>query len=151
MNEKKFIRILSPITIAVVMLLDAFTVGYSIYSINKVIESLNAISICFAVMMLIVVVVACFVTKEVFSNGVMFKETEVEFIGLDKDNLFSYQDIEKIEFQRDDKASFKKNFNDRHSILIFHLNDERVATIDLGLTTKKTLIKIVDELKNRTK
>ena len=84
----------------------------------KVAENPSAITICFAVMMAIVIIISGFVTKEVFSNGVLFKENEIEFIGLDDDNIFAYSDIEKIEFHKDEKASFKKNFNDRHSVLI---------------------------------
>ncbi len=151
MKDKIFIRILSPITIAVVLLIDIFAIGYGVYSVIKVMENTSAVTICFAVMMAIVIVIACFVTKEVFSNGVMFKADEVEFIGLDDNNIFAYNDIEKVEFHRDDKISFKKNFNDRHSIIVLHLKDEKVTTIDIGLTTKKVLCKIVDELNNRTK
>lgn len=151
MKDKVFIRILSPITVAVVLLIDIFAIGYGVYSVIKIMENPSAITICFAIMMAIVIVISGFVTKEVFSNGVLFRDDNIEFIGLDNDNLFEYKDIEKLEFHRDDKVSFKKNFNDRHSILILHLKDERVATIDIGLTTKKVLLKIVDQINNRIK
>ena len=151
MKDKVFIRILSPITVAVVLLIYIFAIGYGVYSVIKIMENPSAITICFAIMMAIVIVISGFVTKEVFSNGVLFRDDNIEFIGLDNDNLFEYKDIEKLEFHRDDKVSFKKNFNDRHSILILHLKDERVATIDIGLTTKKVLLKIVDQINNRIK
>ena len=151
MKDKVFIRILSPITVAVVLLIDIFAIGYGVYSVIKIMENPSAITICYAIMMAIVIVISGFVTKEVFSNCVLFRDDNIEFIGLDNDNLFEYKDIEKLEFHRDDKVSFKKNFNDRHSILILHLKDERVATIDIVLTTKKVLLKIVDQINNRIK
>lgn len=151
MNAQKFIRILSPVTIGVVFLIDVFAIGYGVYSAMKVAENPSAMTICFAVMMAIVIIISGFVTKEVFSNGVLFKENEIEFIGLDDDNIFAYSDIEKIEFHKDEKASFKKNFNDRHSVLVLHLKGDMVATIDIGLTTRKALNKIVDELNSRIK
>lgn len=147
--DKKFIRVLSPITIAVVAILDVATIAYGIFAINKIITLRSATAIFFGAIEIFAVIIGILVTKEVFTNGVVFRDDELEFIGIDGDNIFAYDEIEKVETYQDTAASLKKNFIDRHSLLIFSLDDDKVATIDIGLTTKGTLQKIVNELSNR--
>ncbi len=146
--NKKFIRVLSPITIAVVAILDIATIAYGIFAINKIIVLRSAISIFFGAIEIFAIIIGILVTKEVFTNGVVFHDDELEFTGIDGENIFSYEEIKSVETYQDTTASLKKNFVDRHSLLIFTLNDDKVATIDIGLTTKGTLQKIVNELAN---
>lgn len=148
--KEKFIRILSPLLIAVVAVLDAATIGYGIFAIKKIIDMPRTNVIIFAACDLVALIVAILVTKETFSNGVKFYDDEVEFTGLDKNNIFAYEDIIDIKTEKDTKASFVKNFMDRQSRIILTLKDDRVITIDIGLTTKGTLEKISSELKSRT-
>ena len=70
----------------------------------------------------------------------------MEFTGIDDKNVFSYSDITEVETYQDTKASLKKNFIDRHSLIMITLNDDTVTTIDIGLTSKKLLIKFKKEL-----
>lgn len=147
--KDKFLRILSPITLAVVAILDAAVIGYGIYAIKRLTAVQNATIIIFAVCDLAALIIAALVTKEVLSNGVKFHNDEMEFTGLDNDSIFAYADIEKIETEKDTKPSFVKNFVDRQSKVILTLKDERVVTIDVGLTTKNGLKKIEDEINNR--
>lgn len=147
--KDKFLRILSPITLAVVAILDAAVIGYGIYAIKRLTAVQNATIIIFAVCDLAALIIAALVTKEVLSNGVKFHNDEMEFTGLDNDSIFAYADIEKVETEKDTKPSFVKNFVDRQSKVILTLKDERVVTIDVGLTTKNGLKKIEDEIKNR--
>lgn len=147
--KDKFLRILSPITLAVVAILDAAVIGYGIYAIKRLIAVQNATIIIFAVCDLAALIIAALVTKEVLSNGVKFYGDEMEFTGLDNDSIFAYADIEKVETEKDTKPSFVKNFVDRQSKVILTLKDERVVTIDVGLTTKNGLKKIEDEINNR--
>lgn len=146
--KKNFIRILSPITIAIVLILDIATIAYGIFAINKLILLRNTTSIIFFVIEIFAIVIGALVTKEVFTNGVVFRDDELEFIGIDSDNVFKYDEIETVETYQDTTASLTKNFIDRHSLLIFTLNNDKVATIDIGLTTKGTLKKITNELAN---
>lgn len=85
------------------------------------------------------------------SNGVKFYGDEMEFTGLDNDSIFAYADIEKVETEKDTKPSFVKNFIDRQSKVILTLKDERVVTIDVGLTTKNGLAAIENEINERIK
>lgn len=147
--KDKFLRILSPITLVVVAILDAAVIGYGIYAIKRLIAVQNATIIIFAVCDLAALIIAALVTKEVLSNGVKFYGDEMEFTGLDNDSIFAYADIEKVETEKDTKPSFVKNFVDRQSKVILTLKDERVVTIDVGLTTKNGLKKIEDEINER--
>lgn len=147
--KDKFLRILSPITLAVVAVLDAAVIGYGIYAIKRLIAVQNATVIIFTICDFAAIIIAALVTKEVLSNGVKFYSDEMEFTGLDNDSIFAYSDIEKVETEKDTKPSFVKNFIDRQSRVILTLKDERVVTIDIGLTTKNTLNKIEDEIKSR--
>lgn len=150
MNEK-FIRLLSPIRIAVVALLDIAVIAYAVFAIKKLIEFPSASVIFFAVCDFIALIVAVMVTKEIFSNGVKFYDDEMEFCGIDTDNIFAYDDIAGVETQKDTKASLVKNFVDRQSKVILTLKNSRVVTIDLGLTTKGGLEAVEKEINLRIK
>lgn len=147
--KNKFLRILSPITLVVVAILDTAVIGYGIYAIKRLIAVQNATIIIFAVCDLAALIIAALVTKEVLSNGVKFYGDEMEFTGLDNDSIFAYADIEKVETEKDTKPSFVKNFVDRQSKVILTLKDERVVTIDVGLTTKNGLAAIEKEINER--
>lgn len=146
MKKKNFIRTLSPITITVVSLLDIATIVYGVFSIAKVIELKNSASIFFLLCELFAIVIAILVSKEVLSNGIEFKEDEIEFIGLDNDNTFKYEEIEKVEIYQDTNASLVKNFNDRHALIILTLKDDKMCTLDIGLITRKTLKNIIEKI-----
>ncbi len=147
--KDKFLRILSPITLAVVAILDAAVIGYGIYAIKRLIAVQNTTIIIFALCDLAALIIAVLVTKEVLSNGVKFYSDEMEVTGLDKDSIFAYADIEKVETEKDTKPSFVKNFIDRQSKVILTLKDERVVTVDVGLTTKNGLAAIEKEINER--
>lgn len=147
--KDKFIKIISPIQIAVVGILDVAVVAYLIFAIVKLIHNPKASIIFFAAGVVVALVVAFLVTKEVLTNGVIFHDDELEFTGLDSDNIFDYNDIVRVETEKDDKPSFVKNFVDRQSKIILTLRDGKVVTIDIGITTKATLKKVSDEIKSR--
>jgi hypothetical protein len=129
--------------------LDIAVIIFGYYAVKKLSQQMSAINIIFSLIVLFAFIVAIFVTKEVFNNGVKFDSNEVEFTGLDDNNIFEYSNIEKVESSKDTAASMKKNFVDRYSSIIIYLNDNSVVTIELGLTTKKTLKKITDEINSR--
>lgn len=147
--KEKFIRVISPITCSVVAILDAAVIGYGIFAVNKIIEQRSMRAIFFAAVEAFAIIVAILVTKEIFSNGVIFREDEIEFTGIDENNLFDYNDIIGVETQKDDKASLVKNFNDRQSRIILTLRDDKIVTISIGLTSKKALKDIENEIKAR--
>ena len=144
--KKKFIRIISPITIIVIALLDIAVIGFAVFSVKKIIEVQNLYSIFFGIIEVLAIVVAVLVTKETISHGIAFYEDRLEFTGIDDKNVFSYSDITEVETYQDTKASLKKNFIDRHSLIMITMNDDTVTTIDIGLTSKKLLIKFKKEL-----
>ena len=145
--KKKFIRIISPITLMVITLLDIAVIGFAVFSVKKIMEAQNMYSLFFGALELLAIVVAVLVTKETVSNGIVFYEDRFEFTGIDDNNVFSYSDITEVETYKDTKASLKKNFIDRHSLIIITQNDEMVTTVNLGLTSKKVLTEFKTELK----
>lgn len=147
--KDKFIRILSPIQIFVVGLLDIAVIGYAVFAVKTLAKRQATSVIFFAACVVLALIVAVLVTKEIVSHGVKFHDDELEFTGIDNDNIFAYDDIVKVETEKDEKASLVKNFVDRQSKIILTLKDERVVTIYIGITTKSTLKKISDEIVSR--
>ncbi len=144
--KKKFIRILSPITIAVIASLDCAVIGFAVFAVKKIIEVQNLASVFFAVVEILAIITGALVTKEIFNNGILFYDDEFEFTGLDENNIFAYSDIAELETYRDIKASLTKNFVDRHTLIIITLTNGKVATVDIGLATKKSVAKFQKEL-----
>lgn len=149
--NKKFIRIISPFSFVTIAALDISVIAFSAYAVIKLSENANAYTIIFAIIDLIAILTAFFASKEVLSNGVCFRENEVEFTGIDNDNIFRYDDIIKVEAQRDTSVSFRKNFVDRYSILTLYLKDDSIVSIQLGVTTGKTLNKVKNNIEERIK
>lgn len=144
--KQKFIRILSPITLAVVAALDIAVVGFGIFAVKKIITTPSAAIIFFAVVEVFAIIVGALVTKEILKNGVIFYDDKFEFTGIHDKNIFTYEGISEIEIHHDTSASLTKNFVDRHALIIITANDGTVITVDIGLTTKSALKKIRNEL-----
>lgn len=149
MNDK-FIRLLSPISLAVYGILDLAVLGFGIFAIKKATVMLNTWVIIFIAIEIFAIIIAIIGTKELLSNGVKFSDDEAEFTGVDDNNIVAYDDIITIEAYRDTAASFTKNFDMRHSLLIFTLKDEsgeKTNTIDIGLVNNGELNKVLNEFK----
>ena len=149
--KNKLIRTISPITLAIVSAFDAATVGYVIFAIQKFKTGYDGWTIVFGIIMVFALLLGVFLTLDVIKTGVVFREDELEFNSVDENNVFKYTDIENVETSRDEKASLRKNFVDRYSMVIIHLKDGSVVTVELGLTTGKKLTKIRTEIENRIK
>lgn len=148
--KDKFIRVISPITAAVVALLDIAVIIYGVFAVTKLMEQKTASVIFFAAIEVFAIIVAVLVTKEVVKNGVIFRDDEFEFTGLDENNIFEYDNIEKIETFKDDAPSLVKNFVDRHAVITLTLKEDKVVSIDIGLCTKYTLEFIAKEIGERS-
>lgn len=149
MNDK-FIRLLSPISLAVYGILDLAVLGFGVFAIKKATVMLNTWVIIFIAIEIFAIIIAIIGTKELLSNGVKFSDDEAEFTGVDDNNIVAYDDIITIEAYRDTAASFTKNFDMRHSLLIFTLKDEsgeKTNTIDIGLVNNGELNKVLNEFK----
>lgn len=144
--KNKFVRIISPITLSVVLILDIAVLGFTVFAVQKVIELHDAKSIFFAAVVVFAIIVGILVTIEVLKNGIIFHDDELEFTGIDDKNIFPYDTIEEIETYQDITASLKKNFVDRHALIMITQTDKTVTTIDVGLATRGTLKKIRTEL-----
>ncbi|MGN1122837.1 MAG: hypothetical protein ACI4RR_00720 [Eubacterium sp.] len=149
--KDKFIRVISPITLLVVIVLDIAVIGFAVFTVKKIIEFTTVFVIIFAVFEAFALIVAALVTKEILTQGVIFRENELEFTALDENNIFTYSDIISVKTEKFDKASLVKNFNDRHSNIEFTLTGDSIITVDIGLTSKKTLKKLYDEILTRIK
>ena len=144
--KHKFIRILSPITLAVIAALDIAVLGFGVFAVKKIISVQSAAVIFFAVIEVFAIIIGVLVTREILKNGVLFFDDEFEFNGIDDKNIFAYESISEVEFYHDTSASLSKNFVDRHALIIITTNTGTVTTVDIGLTTKGTLKKIKKEL-----
>lgn len=149
--KNKFYRIISPVALLVTIVLDIAVIWFAIFAVRKLMVDINIYSSLFAIIEIFAIAVAFFVSKEIVTQGIVFKEDSMEFTALDDDNVFLYSNIKKVETQKDKKASLVKNFNDRQSRIILYFDDERTVTVDIGLTTSKTLKKIEKEINSRIK
>lgn len=145
--KEKYIRILSPVALTVVAILDIAVIGYGIFAVVKVADAASTKAIFFLAAEIFAIVIAALVTKEELSHGVKFYDDELEFTAIDNDNVFSYTDIASVETEKDTKASLVKNFLDRSSKIILTLKDGRVITIDIGITTKNCVENIAEEIR----
>lgn len=149
--KNKFIRIISPIALAVVIVLDIGVIAYGVFAVKNLMQRVTTLSIIFALCIILAVVVAVLTTRETVRNGVIFRENEMEFTGLDNDNIFKYEDIKNIAYVKDEKPSFVKNFIDRQSRIVLTFQDDKVITVDIGITTKNKLKEIEKEITDRIK
>ena len=147
--NKKLIRIFSPITIAVFAILDLAVIYFGYQAITKFMASISPITIFFVAVEIGAIILAILVTKEIFSNGVAFYDDEMEFTGLDENNVIEYGRVKSIKIFKDNAASLVKNFNDRHTIVYITFNDDDKLSVDLGLTTDKLVKELTAELNTR--
>ena len=131
------------------LILDFAVIYYGYHCYGKIKEGATFVNIMFVIIELCSIVLAVFYSREVLRHGIRFKECELEFTGLDENNVFAYGDIKSIEIFKDTKASLKKNFVDRYSRLNFELKDGSSVAVELGLTTKRKLKKIEKEINSR--
>lgn len=148
MKEKK-LKILSPMQLIVVGILDIAVIVLGIMAIKKIIIFANMQNIFFIVCEVFALIIAILTTKEILSHSVIFRDDEFEFTGIDENNLFEYENVVGIEAEKDEAPSFIKNMIDRESKLILKLKNEQEITINLGFTTKNTLQQICDEICDR--
>lgn len=117
--KKKFIRILSPITLIVIALLDIAVISFAVFSVKKIIEVQNLYSIFFAAIEILAIIVAVLVTKETIGNGIVFYEDRLEFTGIDDKNVFLYGDIARSwnlsgYKGKPEKEFYRQTFPDNH-------------------------------------
>ena len=147
--KDKYIRVISPIALPVVLLFDAAVVYYFVFAIKKVMVDDSTFSTIFLAVQALMLVLAALTTREVLRHGVRITQDYVEFTALDSDNKVRFDEIEKVAVQKDTKASFTKNFVSRYSSIVFYLNDDTVLTVELGITTKRKLSQIENEINQR--
>ena len=147
--KDKYISVISPIALPVVILFDSAIIYYFIFAIKKVMADSSTFATIFLAIQSFMLVLAALTTREVLRHGVRITENYVEFTALDSDNKVRFDEIEKISVQKDTKASLKKNFVNRYSSIVFYLNDDTVLTVELGITTKRKHAKIEKEINDR--
>lgn len=147
--EKKFIRVISPFSLAVTLVSDIAVIVLARLAIDRLKVTVDAYSIIFIAVIAFSAVLACGLSIQLFRNGVKFDMEKMEFTAIDDNNVFYYKEIEKIETIRDTKASLRKNLVDRYSRIIIYTVNNEIATIELGLTTYRALKKIEQEIQKR--
>ena len=147
--KDKYIRIISPVSLPAVLLLDSAVGYYTYFAIKKVIVDDSTFAALFLVVQALALIFAFLTTREVLRHGVRITENYVEFTALDSDNKVRFDEIDRISVVRDTKASFVKKAVNRYSSIVFYLTDDTVLTVELGITTKRKLEKIENEINSR--
>lgn len=145
----KFIRTPSPLSLTVIGGFMPVSLIMTGTAVHILLARRDFYTVAFTVIAGLAFILSLFVFRSVMKNGIRFGESEMEFTGLDENNLYRYEDIEKAEFYKDTKASLKKNLVERYSSIILYLRDGTVATVELGLTSKRKNKIIEAELTKR--
>lgn len=147
--KDKFIRCVSPIEVIISFVVEASGIGFLVYAIKELKGRTDFYAAVFYIVTVFAIVLGFFMIKQAFSQGVIFYSDKLEFTDIDNANIFEYKKIKSVDSYKDTKVSFKKKVVERFSLIIIELDDGTSVTITLGYTTKRTLNKIVNEIKSR--
>lgn len=147
--KDKFIRCVSPIEVIISFAVEASGIGFLVYAIKELKGRTDFYAAVFYIVTVFAIVLGFFMIKQAFSQGVIFYSDNLEFTDIDNANIFQYKKIKSVDSYKDTKVSFKKKVVERFSLIIIELDDGTSVTITLGYTTKRTLNKIVNEIKSR--
>ena len=147
--KDKFIRCVSPIEVIISFVVEASGIGFLVYAIKELKGRADFYAVIFYIVTVFAIVLGFFMIKQAFSQGVIFYSDRLEFTDIDNANIFEYKKIKSVDSYKDTKVSFKKKVVERFSLIIIELDDGTSVTITLGYTTKRTLNKIVNEIKSR--
>lgn len=147
--KDKFIRCVSPIEVIISFAVEASGIGFLVYAIKELKGRTDFYAAVFYIVTVFAIVLGFFMIKQAFSQGVIFYSDRLEFTDIDNANIFEYKNIKSVDSYKDTKVSFKKKVVERFSLIIIELDDGTSVTITLGYTTKRTLNKIVNEIKSR--
>lgn len=147
--KDKFIRCVSPIEVIISFAVEASGIGFLVYAIKELKGRTDFYATVFYIVTVFAIVLGFFMIKQAFSQGVIFYSDNLEFTDIDSANVFEYKKIKSVDSYKDTKVSFKKKFVERFSLIIIELDDGTSVTITLGYTTKRTLNKIINEIKSR--
>lgn len=147
--KDKFIRCVSPIEVIISFVVEASGIGFLVYAIKELKGRTDFYAAVFYIVTVFAIVLGFFMIKQALSQGVIFYSDNLEFTDIDNANIFEYKNIKSVDSYKDTKVSFKKKVVERFSLIIIELDDGTSVTITLGYTTKRTLNKIVNEIKSR--
>jgi len=147
--KDKFIRCVSPIEVIISFAVEASGIGFLVYAIKELRGRTDFYAAVFYIVTVFAIVLGFFMIKQSLSQGVIFYSDRLEFTDIDNANIFEYKKIKSVDSYKDTKVSFKKKVVERFSLIIIELDDGTSVTITLGYTTKRTLNKIVNEIKSR--
>lgn len=147
--KDKFIRCVSPIEVIISFVVEASGIGFLAYAIKELKGRTDFYAAVFYIVTVFAIVLGFFMIKQALSQGVIFYSDNLEFTDIDNANVFEYKKIKSVDSYKDTKVSFKKKVVERFSLIIIELDDGTSVTITLGYTTKRTLNKIVNEIKSR--
>ncbi|MFR2096483.1 hypothetical protein [Eubacterium sp.] len=147
--KDKFIRCVSPIEVIISFAVEASGIGFLVYAIKELKGRTDFYAVIFYIVTVFAIVLGFFMIKQALSQGVIFYSDRLEFTDIDNANIFEYKKIKNVDSYKDTKVSFKKKVVERFSLIIIELDDGTSVTITLGYTTKRTLNKIVNEIKSR--
>ncbi len=147
--KDKFIRCVSPIEVIISFAVEVSGIGFLVYAIKELKGRTDFYVAVFYIVTVFAIVLGFFMIKQALSQGVIFYSDNLEFTDIDNANVFEYKKIKSVDSYKDTKVSFKKKVVERFSLIIIELDDGTSVTITLGYTTKRTLNKIVNEIKSR--
>ena len=147
--KDKFIRCVSPMNVVISLMIEAAGIGFLVYAIKELRDRTDFYAVIFYIIIAFAIVLGLFMIKQAFSEGVVFSSESFEFTDIDGVNVFEYKKIKSVEGYKDTKISFKKKVVERFSFIVIETDDGKSVTVTLGYTTKRTLDKIVNEIKSR--
>lgn len=147
--KDKFIRCVSPMNVVISLMIEAAGIGFLVYAIKELRGRTDFYAVIFYIIIAFAIVLGLFMIKQAFSEGVVFSSESFEFTDIDGVNVFEYKKIKSVEGYKDTKISFKKKVVERFSFIVIETDDGKSVTVTLGYTTKRTLDKIVNEIKSR--
>ena len=147
--KDKFIRCVSPMNVVISLMIEAAGIGFLVYAIKELRCRTDFYAVIFYIIIAFAIVLGLFMIKQAFSEGVVFSSESFEFTDIDGVNVFEYKKIKSAEGYKDTKVSFKKKVVERFSFIVIETDDGKSVTVTLGYTTKRTLDKIVNEIKSR--
>ena len=99
--KNKLSRIISPVTLLIVLALDAATVAYAVFAVKKLIQNVSVYSVLFAIIDLFAIVDTVLESKYVETQGIVIGDKTFEFTAHVENNVYNYDDVENIKIHKD--------------------------------------------------
>ncbi|MCR5208539.1 MAG: hypothetical protein K6C14_08705 [Eubacterium sp.] len=147
--KNKFIRTVPLILVVISALITVVSLTIVYVAVIKLINTVSVFTVVFLVSAAVINIISVLSMKELLTSGIRLYGNRFIITSLDENNEFYYADVLKIDSYKDTSASLKKGFTERYTSVIIFLKNGETVTAELGITTKKTINKIISEINQR--